>query len=315
MPADLFGRQLARYRVEDVLADAPTRYLELFRKHDHVRAFVERDGSAPPPDRLFDYRDFEGFLVAYLFSSYFIRSVDDFRDLIAAVAQGLDRDRVAYAEVIVSIPEYLMHGLPLEGLVEALSDASETERPKMRWIVDLVRNFGPEPGMRLLERLLANRPEGWVGVTLGGSEHLFPPGPFKPVYEQARSEGLKLSVHAGEAAGPESVWEAIRELNVDRIGHGVRSIEDPQLVLHLVENEIPLEICPTSNLRTGVYQSIDEHPLGLLHHAGVPITLNTDDPTFFKTDLDNEIEQARRAGLGDAEIRQVLANAWRFAFS
>ena len=85
--------------------------------------------------------------------------------------------------------------------------------------------------------------------------------------------------------------------------------------MHLAENQIPLEICPTSNLRTGVYASIDEHPLGLLHHAGVPITLNTDDPTFFQTTFRGEIEQARRAGLGDAELRQVLANAWRFAFS
>ncbi len=314
MPAELFGRLLGRYPVAEVLADAPERFLDLFRKHPHLCAFVEPQGPPAPPERLFDFRDFEGFLASYLFSSYFIRSVEDFRELVSAVAAGLERDGIDYAEVTVSIPEYLMHGLPLEGLVEVLSAAARAPGPRLRWIVDFVRNFGPDAAGSLLGRLLANPPEGWVGITLGGSEHLCPPGPFRATYEKARAAGLKLTVHAGEAAGPESVWEAIRELGVDRIGHGVRAVEDPALVAYLVEKQIPLEICPTSNLRTGVYDALDQHPLALLHRAGVAVTINTDDPTFFGTTLENELAQAAGMGLDGADLDRITGNARRFAF-
>jgi len=313
MPVDLFGRWLERYPVEIALDQAPIGHLQFFARFEHLKRFLHPD-QRPAPEELFSYTSFEGFLASYLFSSYFCRSIDDFRDLVAAVRRDLAAQGIEYAEVTVSVPEYLMHGLPLEGVVVALSEAAREPRPTVRWIVDFVRNFGPEAAMRLLDRLLANRPEGWVGVTLGGAEHNFPPGPFKAVYEKAKSEGLGLTVHAGEAAGPESVWEAVRELRVDRIGHGVRAMEDPKLVAHLADKGIPLEVCPTSNVRTGVYASIEEHPLAKLHEAGVRLSINTDDPTFFGTTLRDEFAVGRKLGLSDDALAGIAGGAREQAF-
>jgi adenosine deaminase len=130
----------------------------------------------------------------------------------------------------------------------------------------------------------------------------------------AREAGLRRTVHAGEGLGPESVWGAIRELEVERIGHGVRSIEDPALVRHLAENKIPLEVCPTSNLWTGIYPSYQAHPLKALHEAGVPLSINTDDPGFFGTSLSAEYEHASEMGLSEAAIREIMRNGFRHAF-
>ena len=184
----------------------------------------------------------------------------------------------------------------------------------MRWIVDLVRNFGHEAALDLLRRLLARPPAGWVGVTLGGAEAEFPPGPFRESFELARANGLCLTVHAGEAAGPDSVWQALRELRVDRIGHGVRAVEDPRLLERLAEDQIPLEVCLTGNIKTGVFPSLAEHPLPRLIEAGVPVTLNTDDPAFFATTLAGEFQAARSLGLSEAELATALDNVERFAF-
>ncbi len=313
MPTSYFGRLLAKRSPAEALATAPARHLDFFRRNANLRVFLE-PGANPKPETLFEFEGFEGFLSAYLLSGYFIRDIEDFRGLLAAVRERLRLDGIAYSEITVSIPEYRMHQIPLEPLVEALSEEASREPPRLRWIVDLVRNFGPEAADELLGGLLAYPPEGWVGITLGGSEHLFPPGPFRGVYERARAAGLKLTVHAGEAAGPESVWDAIRLLGVDRIGHGVRSIEDPRLVDYLADHRIPLEVCLTGNVRTGVYSRYAEHPLQRLVEAGVAVTLNTDDPEFFATTLASEYAHASRLGLSQARLATIQANARRFSF-
>ena len=311
MPPEYFARLLAKRTVAEALAQAPERHLELFRRNGNIRQFLE---GPQPPEALFGFDSFEGFLAAYLFSGYFVRDVEDFRGLLAAVRAKLLSDGIAYAEVTVSIPEYLMHGVRLEAMVEALSEEACQEPPRLRWIVDLVRNLGVEAADGLLERLIERPPRGWVGITLGGSEHLFPPAPFAGVYARARAAGLKLTVHAGEAAGAASVWDAIRVLQVDRIGHGVRAIEDPRLVAELAERRIPLEVCLTGNVRTGVYESYEAHPLEALVKAGVQVTLNTDDPTFFGTTLAEEFERAAAMGLSAVQLEAIAANARRFAF-
>jgi adenosine deaminase len=180
--------------------------------------------------------------------------------------------------------------------------------------IDTVRNLSVESGLNTIESLLAVRPKSWVGITIGGAEHHFPPVQFEPIYRRARVAGLRLSVHAGEAAGPESVWDAIRVLGAERIGHGVRSIEDPALVNYLAEHRIPLEIYPTGNIRTGVYASREQHPLKRLFDAGVPITLSTDDPTFFGVSLTDEYLFARERGLSDADLETIRQNAFDYAF-
>lgn len=311
MPPPYFAKLLAKRSVAEALRDAPERHLEFFRRNPNIRAFLE---SPQPPEALFRFEGFEGFLSSYLFSGYFVRDVDDLRGLIAAVREKLAADGIAYAEVTVSIPEYLMHGIALEAITDALSEQSGGETPRLLWIVDFVRNLGAEAAEDLLGKLLAHPPGGWVGITLGGSEHLFPPAPFERLYARARAAGLRLSVHAGEAAGPESVWDAIRVLRVDRIGHGVRAIEDPALVRELAERQIPLEVCLSGNVRTGVYPSFEAHPLRRLVEAGVAVTLNTDDPTFFATTLAEEFARAGKLGLTPVQLDAIAANARRFAF-
>ncbi|MBI1357750.1 MAG: adenosine deaminase [Acidobacteria bacterium] len=312
MPPAYFAQLLERHPPARALAQAPERHLAFFRRWPHLAGFLAPD--APAGADLFGFSTFPGFLASYLLSGYFVRTPADFRGLLDAVATDFVAQGLRYAEVTVSVPEYLMQGIPLEAVCEALSEASRRPDIRLRWIVDLVRNFGHDAALDLLRRLLARPPAGWVGVTLGGSEAEFPPGPFRESFELARAHGLGLTVHAGEAAGPESVWEALRELRVDRIGHGVRAVEDPRLVEHLAERGIPLEVCLTGNVKTGVFPSLAAHSLPQLDAAGVAFTLNTDDPTFFATTLAGEFEAARSLGISEQALGDALANVERFAF-
>lgn len=314
MPAALFVKLLERRSPAEALASAPPRHLEFFGRYPHLQPFLQPGFDPARAGELFGFADFPGFLASYLLSSYFVRTEQDFRELLDAVAEALAGQGIRYAEVTVSVPEYRMHGIELDAISEALSEASRRHDIRLRWIVDLVRNFGHEAGLELLRGLLKKPPDGWVGITIGGAEADFPAAPFADCFALARANGLGLSAHAGEAAGPDSVWDAIRVLQVDRIGHGVRAIEDPRLVAYLAENQIPLEVCLTSNLKTGVYGSLQEHPLPQFVAAGVPVTLNTDDPAFFSTTLDGEFEAARSLGLDDAALDAAARNAESFAF-
>ena len=184
----------------------------------------------------------------------------------------------------------------------------------MQWIVDLVRDFGPESALAQLRELIGLASPAVMGITLGGSEDCFPAGEFREVYALAREHGLRLSVHAGEALGPESVWEALESLRPERIGHGVRAVEDPALVAHLAAERIPLEVCPTSNIFTGAYPSLEAHPVRALFEAGIPITINSDDPTFFHTTLADEYACLPALGFSDRDLLKLLRNGFRYAF-
>ena len=284
MPPDFFAGLLEKYTPQQALKDAPARFLDSFRKYGNIRPFLRSPVEAPVHS-LFHYHSFDQFLATYLFTSYFCRDVTDFRNLIAAVRAELAEQNIVYAEITVSVFEYLNQGIPMDDLTEALDEATQSPGVETVWIADLVRNIGPGKAQEILEALLRSRPRGLVGITLGGSEHQFPPAQFEQVYRTARDRGLRLSVHAGEALGPQSVWDALRILGAERIGHGIRSIEDPELVAHLAERRIPLEVCPTSNVRTGVCRNYSDHPLPSLHHAGVPLSLNTDDPHLLRPRL------------------------------
>ncbi|MEX2303243.1 MAG: adenosine deaminase [Bryobacterales bacterium] len=316
MPLAFFQDRLRKYHPEDVLANAPPRYIELFEQFENIRPFMKsRPSLAESAAQLFRYRTFDQFLATYLFSSFFVRDAADFRALVQAVLERLAAENIVYAEITVSFIEYMQQGIALADIVSTLDDASSAGEPlRVQWILDPVRNIGPERALELLQEVLRTRPRHLVGITIGGSEHLYPPVQFVKVYTLAREAGLRRTVHAGEGLGPESVWESIRELGVERIGHGVRSIEDPALVRHLAENQIPLEVCPTSNLWTAIYPSYEAHPLKALHEAGVAVSINTDDPEFFRTSLSEEFEHAREMGLSEAAIRKILQNGFRHAF-
>ena len=205
------------------------------------------------------------------------------------------------------------HGLDPSGVVEACMDGVRAGARDFGVAVGLIgilsRTYGPETCMHELDALLAHR-DGLVGMDLAGDEAGFPPALFEPHFRRVRDAGLGVTIHAGEADGPQSVWSAIRDLGATRIGHGFRSAEDPELVGYLADNAIPLECCPTSNLHTSTVVSYAEHPMAGLAAEGVPFCLNTDDPGISAITLRHEYEVAGPAmGLSPAQLRAAQVAA------
>ncbi|HJS72812.1 MAG TPA: adenosine deaminase [Vicinamibacteria bacterium] len=261
----------------------------------------------------FRYRDFRHFLSAWMWKNGFIREYEDFTFLASAVARDLADQNVRYAEAFHSPGDFaVLHGLEVSRITEAVRRGldEESERIEIRLIADLTRDFGPERGRAWLREIAGARELRIVGIGLGGSEHDFPPEPYRDVYKEARALGLRTTAHAGEAAGPESIWGALRALEVDRIGHGTRAAEDPALVEYLLEKRIPIEMCPVSNVRTGVVDSVARHPLRAFFDRGLLVSVNTDDPKMFGTSLAGEyLALAEHQGFEIPEIRRLVENA------
>lgn len=315
MPREFFAEQLEKYSPIEAFSDALPRHFAFWAGHEHLRNFLPDGNRRPEAGDLFRFGNFPGFLASYFLSTFYLRDLDDLRRLAAAIRQRFERENIVQAEITISPTEHLYRkSISMETLAAFMDEVAGQPGAKIRWIVDTVRNLGVESGLRTIESLLAVRPQSWVGITIGGAEHEFPPAQFAPIYRRAKNAGLRLSVHAGEAAGPQSVWDAVRILGAERIGHGVRSIEDPALVEYLAENRIALEVCPTGNIRTGVYATPQEHPLKRLYDAGVPITLSTDDPTFFGVSLTDEYVFGAERGLSQADLEAIRQNGFAYAF-
>jgi adenosine deaminase len=196
--------------------------------------------------------------------------------------------------------------------VRAASQAGPVE---IRWNLDAVRHFGPEPAWRVAEFAAGRVDDGVVSIGIGGDELRGPADWFGGVYRFARAHGLRLTAHAGETDGPASIWAAL-EIGAERIGHGIRAIDDPVLVRHLRDHQIPLEVCLTSNVCTWAIAAMEAHPLRKLYDAGVPITLSTDDPGVFRCNLPAEYEvAANRLGMSQQELLRIVENGERFRFS
>lgn len=313
IPAWYLRQQFRKYRPAEAIASAPPKQLAWMLAHPGVRRIVHADDPQAEIDSLFCRASFQEFLGAYLFTGYFVRRAEDFRNLVHAVRSELRGQNIVYAEVTVSLPEYMQQGIELADLLDVLAE-DPAEPPRVHWIVDPVRSFGPKAATSLVERILHHRPQSVIGLTLGGAEHLHPPAPFQRAYQIAREGGLRTTIHAGEALGPGSVWDAVRILEVERVGHGVRAVEDLNLVRHLAERGIPLEICPTSNVCTGIYPSLEDHPVRDLFEAGVPLSVSTDDPSFFRISLARELANLRQIGFSWPEIGAVANNAFSQAF-
>lgn len=261
----------------------------------------------------FRYRDFPHFLSTWMWKNGFLREYEDFTFIASAVARDLADQNVRYVEAFHSPGDFaVLHGLEVARVTEAVRRGldREKDRIEVRLIADLTRDFGPERGGAWLSEIASARELRIVGIGIGGSEHEFPPEPYRDVYREARRLGLRTTAHAGEAAGPPSIWGALRALEVDRIGHGTRAIEDRALVEHLREKRIPVEMCPISNLRTGVVAEIAEHPLRAFFDQGLLVSVNTDDPRMFGTTLEAEyLALAEHQGFRLEEIRRLVDNA------
>lgn len=273
----------------------------------------------------FTYRDFGHFIEIYLAVTRCLRTAEDYQLIAYEFGFEMQRQNVRYAEVTFSPGTHRTLGIPHEvffgGLTQGRKDARADFGVEIAWVFDLVRNVPLDaPGRALADEVvdvaIAGMADGVVALGLGGAEAGHPPEPFALWFARARAGGLHSAPHAGEMAGPESVWGAIRALGAERIGHGVRAIEDAALVAYLAERAIPLELCPTSNVRLGVVPSVAAHPLPRLYAAGVPVTVNSDDPPLFNTTLDDEVALlAEPFGLEVTAIDEILLNGVRHSFA
>lgn len=263
---------------------------------------------------MYHFTDFAGFLQVFKAVVERLRTPEDYALVASRMAQRLAHQNVLYAEVIFSAGVVLWKKQNIPAIFHAVRDVSAAAGVEVRWILDAIRHFGPDHVREVAEAAVALSDGSVVAFGIGGDEARGPAEWFAEIYRFARSKGLHLTAHAGEAAGPDSVWKAL-EIGAERIGHGIRAIEDPVLVRHLADRVIPLEISITSNLRTGVVRELRDHPVRKLYDAGVPITLNTDDPGIFATSLCAEYElAAREFGFGRKELEEIAANGFRFAF-
>ncbi|WP_018683725.1 adenosine deaminase [Actinokineospora enzanensis] len=291
---------------------------------DTVLALARRHpGSGVPTDRaelarFFEFRDFPHFLKVYWAVQSMLVDRHDIRTLVTGLARELARQNVRYAEVTVTPYNHLLDGMPADELLTGLAEGRATATDlgvSLAWCFDIPGEKGPEAGRETLAFALRERPEGLVSFGLGGPEVGVPRAQFTPYFDQAREAGLHSVPHAGETTGPETIWSAVRDLGAERVGHGTSATEDPALLTHLVEHGIPLEVCPTSNLRTRQVESIEKHPVGLLLAAGAVVTLNTDDPPMFGTTLEAEyLAVATTFGLDPAGLARLASNAVRASF-
>ncbi len=285
-----------------------------------LRELAARHSLPPPPAELYRFRDFPGFLVAFKTVCQYLRSPEDYELITRRLVRRLQAAGVSYAEIYLAAGVLLWQNRPLEELFEGARTGCRRGQQggeiEVRWIFDATRQFGPEAAMQMARRAARLRERGVVAIGIGGDETQAPPELFREVYAYARSEGLRLTAHAGETAGPESVWGALRALGAERIGHGLSAIRDPQLVGHLAEKQVPVDVCLSSNLRTGVLESLPRHPLRRFFDVGMLVSLSTDDPSMFGTELVREYALAHDAlGFSRDELRRLAENSFRAAFT
>jgi adenosine deaminase len=243
-------------------------------------------------ERLFQFDHFHDFLMVYMVLARAIVSGEDFERLAYELGASLAAQNVLYAEVMLSPMQHVLRGVDMhEVLAGTAAGFARIEREYGVWVrlaFDYGRQYGPEQAWPVLKLAREAQQYGLVAWSIGGDEVGYPPEPFAEVFAAARADGLCLMAHAGEVAGPSSVWGAVEKLGAQRIGHGIRSIEDPRLIDYLREQNVVLDISPSSNLYTGAVPSWEAHPLRRLYDSGVKVTINTDDPSFFQTSLIDE---------------------------
>jgi len=299
-------------------------HLEGTAPPDLVRRLAERKGLTLPAglladERTFRWTDFLDFLATYDLAASVMRTPEDYRDVTYEYLASCAHEGAIYVEVSASPSHAAAVGLSDDdhfgGIAAGIDDARRDFGIECRIVALVVRNFGVEEAENVAGRLSADRHPYVVGFGMGGDEAGYPPQPFLRAYQMAASGGLGCTVHAGEHAGAESVRGAL-ELPVTRIAHGVRAIEDPALVAELAERGVILEVCPTSNVATGVFASYADHPLGALREAGVRVTLGSDDPPYFGCSIGGEYAVAReRFGLDEGMLLDITRTAVEGAFA
>lgn len=283
------GLPKAELHVHHIGSASPQTVAELAARHE---------GSTPvpaDPERLGDYftfTDFAHFIQVYLSVAALIRTPEDIWVLTYGVARDMAAQNIRYAELTVSPYLSVHQGIAPAAIAETIEDARRRAAAdfglRLAWCVDIPGEAGIPGADVTLDFALHHRPEALVSFGLGGPEIGVPRPQFAPHFAAARAAGLHSVPHAGETTGPETVWDAIRTLGAERIGHGINAAQDPELLAYLAEHDIPLEVCPTSNVCTRSVPSLAEHPLQKILDAGVRVSINSDDPPMFSTNLNNE---------------------------
>jgi aminodeoxyfutalosine deaminase len=285
--------------------------VELRKKHG-------KKSSLSEAETLYQYQDFNCFLMAFKTVTEDLQTPEDYELITYRLMEQLKAEKVVHAEVYVSVGVCLWRKQDFDAIFEGLERGRERgEREfgvSLLWIFDAVRQFGPGAAQDVFGLAAKFRDRSVIGVGIGGDEQKSPPELFREAYADAADHGLRLTAHAGETAGPESIWGALN-LGAERVGHGLTAQQDPELIEELATRQIPVEICLTSKLRTGCCGKISEHPVRRYFDQGLMLTLNTDDPAMFSTTLTREYELAQTEfGFTDEHLRELARNSFEASF-
>ena len=293
-------------------ADADT-YFEIAQKND-IDLPVE---SRQEWQRFFEFRDFPHFIEVYTAAVNCLKTTDDYGLLIDNFFKHQSEQNIVYTEAYLSAT-FIIEQFEDEAALDAIEAAVIAGQDKYGVVVNLIPDIArmmPESQQQVLDFVLKGKRRGlFIGLGLGGLEKGFPAGLFTETFEEARRAGLRTVAHAGEADGPESIWGAIDGLQVERIGHGVRCIEDPALVETLRLRQIPLEVCPVSNYCLGIVKQGEMHPIREMCDAGLYCSINSDDPAMFSTSLTNEFLTLASLGFSWPELQRLNRNALEASF-
>ncbi|MCM1947705.1 MULTISPECIES: adenosine deaminase [Streptomyces] len=311
------GLPKAELHVHHVGSASPRIVSELAARHPDSKVPTDPEALAD----YFTFTDFAHFIDVYLSVVDLVRTPEDVRLLTFEVARDMARQNIRYAELTITPYSSTRRGIEERAFMAAIEDARKAAEAEfgtvLRWCFDIPGEAGLEAAEETARLAVTDgiRPEGLVSFGLGGPEIGVPRPQFKPYFDRARAAGLRSVPHAGETTGPETVWDAIRELGAERIGHGTSSVRDPELLAYLAEHRIALEVCPTSNIATRAVATLDEHPVRQMVDAGVLVTVNSDDPPMFGSDLNNEYAVAARLlGLDERGVAGLAKNAVEASF-
>ena len=301
--------------------------------HLHIEAVISKDSikklylkkhgtefTDAAMKKLFSYEDLNGFIAAFLEVQNLFTNVSDFDLVFSDLQQYILDNGIAYAEVFFAPSAFIKKGFAYGDIMNNFSkniDKIKTETGvDVKVLVDVSRTFGLENAEKNLDMLLTDKIPEVIGIGLGGAESKGPCKDFGPVFERARKHGLKTVAHAGEDVDAWSIWDAINVLHSQRIGHGITAIQDEKLLAYLAENQIPMEVAPTSNVFTKKYvPSFEQHPIRAFYDKGLLVTVNTDDPLFFKVSLLDEYWNLHsKLNFTKDEIKQLVLNSFKATF-